>query len=67
MTPSPSDPDLWGPDVDVDPRDIVDEPEPDVDGEPESECEVCHWPCPAEHMVCGDCEELVDEMREEER
>jgi hypothetical protein len=67
MTPSPSDPDLWGPDVDVDPRDIEDEPEPDVDGDAENECEICHGPCGPDEIVCGDCEELVDEMREEER
>jgi hypothetical protein len=69
MSPSSSDPDLWGPDVDVDPRDVEDEPEPDVDGgdEDENECEVCHGPCPADQVVCDDCEQLVDEMREEER
>jgi hypothetical protein len=45
----------------------VDEPEPDVDGgdEDENECEVCHGPCPADQVVCDDCEQLVDEMRKE--
>jgi hypothetical protein len=64
--PSSSDPDLWAPDVDVDPRDVIEDPEPDVDGEPENECEVCHGPCPADQVVCDDCEGLIDEMRIEE-
>jgi hypothetical protein len=65
MSPSSSDPDLWGPDVDIDPRDVVDEPEPDVDGDAEGECEICHAACAVDQVVCDDCEQLVDEMQKE--
>lgn len=66
--PSPSDPDLWTIDPsDFDIRDVADEPEPDVDVEPENECEICHEPCGRDELVCGHCEQLVDEMHEEER
>jgi len=61
MTPSPSDPDLWGPDVDVDPRDVVDDPEPDLDEA--WRCVECDEPCDAECPLCDDCERLHDATR----
>lgn len=61
MTPSPSDPDLWSPDVDIDPRDIEDEPEPDVDEDGERTCIDCDEP--SEDDLCEKCERLHDATR----
>ena len=64
--PSPSDPDLWTIDpADYDPRDVVDD-DVDFDESDENECEICHEACPHDQVVCDECEQLVDEMNEEE-
>jgi hypothetical protein len=58
--PSPSDPDLWYPGDCIDPRDVEDEPEPDVDEEPgELLCVECEQPCGSD-LLCEDCEQLID-------
>lgn len=61
--PSSSDPDLWGPDVDVDPRAVEDDPEPDVDGDTERTCIDCDDPTEGDNALCWRCVRLREATR----